>query len=226
MALLIYVNDIVLAGNNTYACSEFKAYLHACFNIKDLGPLKYFLGIEVARGPKGLFLSQREYALEIVDECRLLGAKPSDFPIQANHKLARAIGSPLENVRRYRRLVGHLIYLTITHPDLCYAVHKLSQFMQAPRKEHMNAACRALRYIKGTVDCGLLLWAPNDLTLVSYCDSNWGACLLTRRSLTRYLVTLEGSPISWKTKKQTTVSRPLLRPNTILWPLLQASWYG
>jgi len=201
MALLVYVDDIVLASNDTHACSEFKSYLHASFSIKDLGSLKYFLRIEVARGPNGLFLSQRKYALEIVDECGLLGAKPSDFPMEPNHKLALATGSPLDDSGRYCRLMGRLIHLTTTRPDLCYAVHILSQFIQAPREEHMHAACRVLHSIKGTPDCGLLLQAHNDLRLVSYCDSDWGACPITRRSLTRYLVTLGGSPISWKTKK-------------------------
>ena len=206
MALLVYV-DIISAGNDSHACSKFKAYLDACFSIKDLGPLKCFLGIEVSRGPKALFLSQRKYALEIVDECGLLGSKPCPFPIEENYKLALAAGPPLTDARRYRPLVGRLIYLTITRPDLCYAVHILSQFMQNPRDEHMHAASRVLRYVKGTPDCGILLQANQGLQLSAYCDYDWGACPLTRRSLTGYLVTLGGSHISWKTKKQSTVSR-------------------
>ena len=77
LALLVHVDDIMLTGNDTRACNEFKAYLYDCFSIEDLGPLKYFLSIEVTRGPNGLFLGQRKYALEIIDECGLLGAKPS-----------------------------------------------------------------------------------------------------------------------------------------------------
>ena len=196
-----------MATNDFGASKEFKAYLHKCSSINDLGPLKYFLGIAVARGPTGLFLSQRKYALEIVDECRLLGAKLSDTPIGENHKLALASRSYLDDARRYRRLVGRLIYLNITGPNVCYAVHILSQFMQAPRQEHMTAACQVLCYIKGSPDCRILLRANNVLHLSVFCDSDWGACPLTRHCLTGYLVTLGGSPISWKTKKQTTVSR-------------------
>jgi len=96
MALLVYVDDIMLVGNDTSACSKFKEYLHACFSIKDLGSLKYFLGLEVSRGPKGLFLSQRKYALEIIDECGLLGAKLSASPMEENHKLALATGPVLD----------------------------------------------------------------------------------------------------------------------------------
>jgi len=87
MALLVYVDDIVLASNNVEACKDFKTYLHACFSIKDLGPLKYFLVIEVARGPQGLFLCQRKFTLEIINERGLLRAKPIEFPIEENHKL-------------------------------------------------------------------------------------------------------------------------------------------
>ena len=138
MALLVYVDDIVLASNDSDACSEFKSYLHSCFSIKHLGPLKYFLELKVARSPKGISLSQRKHALEIVDDCDLLSAKPSDFTMEENHQLALATGSYLQDARSYRRLVGRLIFLTITCPDLSYAVHILSQFMQAPREEHMN----------------------------------------------------------------------------------------
>jgi len=163
MALLVYVDDIVLASNDPHLCDEFKSYLHSCFSIKDLGPLKYFLGIEVARGPKGLFLSQCKYALEIVDECRLLSAKPSVFPMEENHKLSLTTRPYLEVAGSYHWLVGRLIYLTITCPDLRYAVHILCQFMQAPREEHMNAAHRVLRYIKGSLDCGIVIHAHCDL---------------------------------------------------------------
>lgn len=195
MALLVYVDDIVLPSNNTSACRELKEYLNTCFSIKDLHPLKFFLGIEVACGPKGLFFIRRKYALEIVNECGLLGVKPSPSPMEESHKLALATGTSLDDGGRYQRLIGRLIYLTITRTYLCYAVHIVSQFMQAPREEHMAAACLVLQYIKGTRDCGILLKAQGDLNIIGYCDSDWGACPLTRRSLTGYLVTFGGSPI-------------------------------
>jgi len=102
MALLVYVDDVMLTGNNQAICSAFKAYLHSCFRIKDLGLLKYFLGIDVARSPQGLFLSQRKYTLEIIEECGLLGAKPADFPMETNHKLGLATGNMLDDPPPYR----------------------------------------------------------------------------------------------------------------------------
>jgi len=109
--------------------TNLKHMRHACFSINDLEPLKYFLGIEVARGPTGLFLGQRKYTFEIVDECGLLEAKPNEFPMDENHRLALTTGSLVEDAGRYRQLVGRLIYPTITGPDICYAIHILSQFM-------------------------------------------------------------------------------------------------
>ena len=168
MAVLVYVDDIVLTGNNHATTLHFKNYLHTCFSIKDLGFLKYFLGIEAASGPQGLFLCQRKYALKIIAECGLLRAKPMAFPMEENHKLALAQGHLLTNSTRYRRLIGRLIYLTITRHDLIYAIHILSQFMQTPREEHMEAARRVLRYLKGTAGQGILLRTATDLHLVGF----------------------------------------------------------
>ncbi|KAL0427329.1 UNVERIFIED_CONTAM: Retrovirus-related Pol polyprotein from transposon RE1 [Sesamum latifolium] len=103
---------------------------------KDLGVLKYFLGIEIARGSTGLFLSQRKYALDIISETGLLWAKPASFPIEQNHQLALHQGQDYGNLERYRHLVRRLIYLTITRPELCYAVHVLTQFIQCPKEAH------------------------------------------------------------------------------------------
>jgi hypothetical protein len=104
-------------------------------------------------------------------------------------------------------LVGRLIYLTITRPDLCYSVHVLAQFMQAPRQAHYNVALRVLRYLKGNPGQGLLLQVDDELQLNGYCNSDWASCPITRRSFTGYFVMLGQSPVSWKTKKQHTISR-------------------
>ncbi|KAJ9567088.1 hypothetical protein OSB04_003054 [Centaurea solstitialis] len=175
-------------------------------SLKRLGVLKYFLGIEVARSPEGIFLCQRKYTLDIIAEAGLLGAKPAGFPIEQNHHLAVAKGSFLDDPEKYRRLVGRLIYLSFTRPDLAYTVHILAQFMQQPRQEHWDAALRTVCYLKGCPGQGILLRADCDLCLTGWCDSDWASCPLTRRSITSWFVFFGGSPISWKTKKQHIVS--------------------
>ena len=103
--------------------------------------------------------------------------------------------------------MGRLIYLCFTRPDLSYSVHVLSQFMQKPRIEHWDAALRVVRYLKRNPGQGILLSSSCDLALHGWCDADWAGCPLTRRSLTGWVVFLGHSPISWKTKKQHTVSR-------------------
>ena len=207
LAILIYVDDLVLTGSSPVHCRTFKRCLHQCFKLKDLGPLKYFLGIEVARSPHGLFLCQRKYAFDILSESGMLGAKPAVFPMEQNHWLTTKSGSPIADPARYRRLVGHLLYLTITRPDLTYSVHILSQFMHDPRQGHWEAAMRLLRYLKSCPGHGILLPVNNSLQLQAYCDSDWASCPMTRRSVTGYLLKLGPASVSWKTKKQATVSR-------------------
>lgn len=207
LAILVYVDDLLLAGNDEASCQAFKCYLHECFHLKDLGKLKYFLGIEVAHGSDGLFLSQRKYVLDILSETGMLGAKPSMIPMEQNLKLTTNSGTPLADPSCYRHLVGRLIYLTVTRPDISYAVHILSQFMNLPYTEHMDAAMRVLRYLKSTPGQGLMLRPVNVFQIHGFCDADWASCPITRRSLTGYFICLGSSPISWRTKKQSMVSR-------------------
>lgn len=207
VALLVYVDDVILAGNNLHEIEETKQFLSQCFKLKDLGQLKYFLGIEVARSKRGITLCQRKYALEILDDAGFLGVKPSRFPVDQNLSLTQIEGKVLNDPSSYRRLVGRLIYLTITRPDLAYAVHMLSQFMEKPRQPYLEAAHKVLKYIKQAPGQGIFLPSMGSLQLQAFCDADWARCRDTRRSITGYCVLLGQAPISWKTKKQTTISR-------------------
>ncbi|XP_024164040.2 uncharacterized mitochondrial protein AtMg00810-like [Rosa chinensis] len=198
---------VVKRGNNLQDIMETKHFLASHFKLKDMGQLRYFLGIEVARSKQGIVLCQRKYALEVLEDAGFLGAKPSRFPIDQNLVLTQGEGVVLKDASQYRRLVGRLIYLTVKRPDLVYAVHILSQFMDNPRQPHLDAAYKVLRYVKQTPGQGILLPFTGQLEIKSYCDVDWARCKDTRRSTTGYCIFFGNAPISWKTKKQGTVSR-------------------
>ncbi|PKI72225.1 hypothetical protein CRG98_007423 [Punica granatum] len=153
MVVLVYVDDLILTGNDPSSCSRFKQYLDHCFHIKDLGKLKYFVGIEVARTTDNLFLCQRKYTLDILTECGI-GARPVNLPMEQNLKLTSDSGGELQDPFQYRRLVGQLIYLTISRLELSYPVHILPQIMKSPRQQHWNAALRILHYLKQSPGVG------------------------------------------------------------------------
>jgi len=172
-----------------------------------LGLARYFLGIEIGRSNSGIFLNQRKYILDILVVAGLTTAKPAKFPLPGGLKLSTKSGQLLSNPESYRRIIGRLLYLNLTRPDLSYAVQHLSQFLQAPREPHYQAALHILRYLKGIVNKGLFYPTYKNLQVAAYCDANWGSCRMSARSLIGYCVFLGNSLISWKTKKQSTVSK-------------------
>lgn len=155
--LLVYVDDIILAGSHIDDIIMVKKYLSSRFKLRDMGVLKYFLGIEVSRSKQGIVLSQRKYALEILEDSGFLGAKPTTFPVEYNTALTQGEGKLLSDPAQYRRLVGRLIYLTITRPNIVYVVHILSQVMNKPREPHLETAHKVLRYLKQMPGQGILL---------------------------------------------------------------------
>ncbi|XP_004293245.1 PREDICTED: uncharacterized mitochondrial protein AtMg00810-like [Fragaria vesca subsp. vesca] len=183
-----------------------KQFLASHFKLKDMGQLRYFIGIEVARSKQGIVMCQRKYALEVLEDAGFMGAKPPQFPVEQNLVLTQGDGDLLKDASQYRRMVGRLIYLTITRPDLVYDVHILSQFMGKPRQPHLDAAYKVLRSVKQTSGQGILLPSTGQLELKAYCDADWARCKDTMRSTTGYCIFLGNAPISWKTKKQGTMS--------------------
>lgn len=207
VALLVYVNDIVVASPDLSLIQHIKVHLNDVFQIKDLGPLKFFLGLEIARQKKGISVSQRKYALELLHDAGFMGSKPVQSPTVPSHKLSRNEGDLLSDPTQYRSLIGKLLYLTITRPDICFATQQLSQFLDSPTNLHLQAAYRVLRYIKGSPGQGLFFPTSSDLQLKAFSDSDWASCVDTRRSVTGFCVFLGQSLVSWKSKKQVTISK-------------------
>ncbi|KAF5463501.1 hypothetical protein F2P56_019408, partial [Juglans regia] len=155
-ALLVYVDDILLASDSLIEIQLLKTFLHDKFTIKDLGELKYFLGLEIARSKTGISICQRKYVLDILEQTGILGARPTAFPMESNLKLS---------------------------------------------------ASDSNLYLKATPGQGLFFPASSELQLKAFSDNNWVECIDTQRSVTDFAIFLGDSLISWKSKKQATISR-------------------
>ncbi|XP_019159680.1 PREDICTED: uncharacterized protein LOC109156283 [Ipomoea nil] len=207
VALLVYVDDVVIASPDSNQVQQIKRHLDNIFHIKDLCPLKFFLGLEIARNSSGISMTQRKYALELLEEIVFTDCKPAKTPMATSARFSKDIVEKLEVVSQYRGLVGKLLYLTITRPNISYATQQLSQFLDCPTNIHMQAAHRIIRYIKAALGQGLFFSAKSSLQLKGFTDSDWVACPDTRRALTGFCIFLGTSLVSWKSKKQVTISR-------------------
>ncbi|KAJ0534888.1 putative RNA-directed DNA polymerase [Helianthus annuus] len=210
VVLLVYVDDIVITGNSSVEIAKIKKNLSESFLIKDLGLLKYFLGIEVLYADKSVCLSQRKYCLELLNEFGYLGCKPVGTPIELSHVVTNKIENSkvvLENITGFQKLVGKLIYLSLTRPDISYAVQFLSQYMHSPCQSHLDIALRLLRYLKQSPGMGIVFRKTGNFDIKAYVDSDWAKCLLTRKSITGFGIFLGNTLVSWKSKKQGFVSR-------------------
>ncbi|MCH80901.1 hypothetical protein A2U01_0001677 [Trifolium medium] len=200
-ALLVYVDDIVLADTSMEEIQSVKRFLYQQFRIKDLGHLRFFLGLEITSSSFGIFLNQRKYTLELLEDTDFLGSKPAAVPTDPHTKLSATDGVPYDDPSGYRRLIGRLIYLTHTRPDISFFIQHLSQYVSTPLVPHYQAATRILRYLKGCPANGVLFSSQSPLQLHGFADSDWACCPNTRRSITGYCVLLGSSLISWKSKK-------------------------
>ncbi|XP_058746738.1 uncharacterized mitochondrial protein AtMg00810-like [Vicia villosa] len=205
--LLVYVDDVLLTGNSLEDLTFIKNTLQEAFKIKDLGTLKYFLGSEVSHSSKGISLCQRKYCLDLLTDSCLLGSKPASTPSDPSIKLCFDDAKHFPDIPAYRRLVGCLIYLNTMRPDITFITQQLSQFLSKPSITHHNVACRVLRYLKSCLGEGLFFPCSSKPCLLGFSDADWACCKDTRRSISGPCFFLGQSLISWRTKKQQTVSR-------------------
>ena len=136
--LVVYVDDSVIIGSDSKGISSLKSFLQSKFHTKDIGMLRYFLGIEIMRSKHGIFLSQRKYVFDLLSKTEKLGAKPCNSPMVPGIHLTRE-GETFENPKRYRRLVGKLNYLTVTCPNIAHSLSIVSQYMSSPIVDHWTA---------------------------------------------------------------------------------------
>lgn len=202
--VLVYVDDIVITGSSDQLITTVTAAMHKEFRLKDLGPLHFFLGIEVRRTPSTIFINQAKYAAEILERAGMTDCKSAPTPMAARPTEGPTV--PFENPILYRTLVGCLHYLANTRPDIQYAVNRVSQTMHNPSTQNFLALQRILRYLKGTLHQGIL-FQKGDMEISVYSDSDWASDKDDRRSTTGYMIFFGPNLISWCTKKQKSVSR-------------------
>ena len=207
----MYVEDMVVTGNDPDERKALHSYLSSEFEMKDLDHLKYFLGIEVSRYDKGIFLSQRKYALDLLQETGMSACQLADTLVEEGLKLCVETNQVLVDKGRYQRLIRRLMYLAHTRPDLAYALSIVSQFMHDLGEQHMNAVMCILRYLKSAPGKGILLTKNVDFQSVdAYSDADWAGAIYDRRSTSRYFTFVGGNLVTWRSKKQNVVARSSL----------------
>lgn len=205
--IIVYVDDIILTGDHEEKIDLLKKLLTKEFEIKDLGNLKYFLGMEIARSKKGIAVSQRKYVLDLLNETGMLGCKPAETPMDTTVKLEESDGSAPVDKGRYQRLVGKLIYLSHTRPDIGFSISVVSQFMNNPTEKHMTAVIRILRYLKMTPGKGLFFQRTTNKEIEIFSDADWAGSVTDRRSTSGYCSFVWGNLVTWRSKKQSVVAR-------------------
>ena len=212
---LVYVDDVILTGSNDTLVSQFVDYLAQRFSLKDLGPLSYSLGVEVVPHRLGILLSQRRYIQDLLKQTNMVNAKPvlTSLPTSST-VISLTSGTPLSDPTPYRAAVGSLQYLSLTHPDISFAVNRMAQFMHQPTSEHWVLVKRILRYLCGTIDKGLIFYRDFPLTLHgfsdnfhAFSDADWASNKDDYSSTSAYFVYLGRNLVSWSSKKQQTVAR-------------------
>jgi hypothetical protein len=202
---LLYVDDLFFTREKNLI-TECKKKLSTEFEMKDLGLMHYFLGLEVWQSPERIFLNQGKYAVEILKIFDMLECKSMNTPMETKLKLLVDTSSELIDATLYRQIIGLLMYLTNTRPDICFFVNTLSQFLVEPRHVHLVVAKHVMRYLKGTLDCGLSYDGDHDFKLSGYTDSDWAGSVSDGKSTSGCCFSLGSAMISWQSRKQSSIS--------------------
>ena len=166
------MDDIIITGTDYSLITKLQQLLHTTFHMKDLGQLTYFLGLEVHLQASGIFVNQRKYIQDFITLAGLEDTSSVDTPMEVNVKYKKDEGDLLDDLTLYQRLVGNLIYLITTRPDISYVVHQVSQFMTSPRHLHLASVQSIIRYLQGSPTRGLFFPSDSFLQLVAYSDAN------------------------------------------------------
>jgi hypothetical protein len=204
----MYVDDLICTGNDSGMIDEFKKSMKSKFAMTDLGKMKFFLGIEVTQSEKGIFINQQKYAAEILNKFGMENCNIVSSPIVPGCKLVKDEEGNTVDATKFKQIVGSLMYLLATRPDLTYSVCLVARFMERPTEMHFAAIKRILRYLKGTLGYGVMYKhdAGMKFELVGWSDSDYAGDLNDRKSTTGFVFMLGDSAISWSSKKQPIVT--------------------
>ncbi|KAL0319934.1 UNVERIFIED_CONTAM: Retrovirus-related Pol polyprotein from transposon TNT 1-94 [Sesamum radiatum] len=203
----LYVDDLIYTGNNEKMIHDFKEDMMKTFEMSDLGLMHFFLGIEINQEKEGIFICQKKYTETLLKKFKMESCKTVTTPLVTGEKYKKEDGSEKVDGSIYRSLIGSLLYLTATRPDIMFATSLLSRFMQSPSQVHYGAAKRILRYLQGTKDFGIWYKSTNDAKLVGYTDSDWAGSADDMKSTSGYTFSLGSGIFSWASKKQATVAQ-------------------
>ncbi|GJS88816.1 putative ribonuclease H-like domain-containing protein [Tanacetum coccineum] len=206
MLVQVYVDDIIFGSTKKSWCDEFEALMKSRFQMSSMGELTFFLGLQVKQNKAGIFISQDKYVAEILKKFDLVNVKTAITPMETKVALTKDEEAVDVDVHLYRSMIGSLMYLTASRPDIMYAVCVCSRFQVTPKTSHLNAVKRIFKYLKGKPHLGL--WYPREspFDLEAFSDSDYGGSNLDRKSTTGGCQFLGQRLISWQCKKQTIVA--------------------
>ncbi|KAL8117737.1 hypothetical protein AgCh_015570 [Apium graveolens] len=207
LIVAIYVDDLIFTSNDEHMINQFKSDMMKKYEMSDMGLLHHFLGIEIHQQGDGVFICQHKYAEMMLKRFNMYGYKAMETPLGANEKLMKDDGGRKVDRTLYRSIVGSLMYLTATRPDIMFASSLLSRYMQDPSEVHLGAAKRVLRYIKGTVAYGIKYFKGEELKLISFYDSDWAGSRDDMKSTTGFVFSFDSGAFSWQSKNQDSVAQ-------------------
>ena len=206
LIISLYVDDLIYTGNDELMVLEFKESMKHEFDMTDLGKMRYFLGLEVLQKSSGVFINQKKYALEVLKRFGMDKSNSVHNPIVPGCKLGKDEGGVKVDKTHFKQMVGSLMYLTATRPDMMFVVSLISRYMENPTETHLQVAKRVLRYLRGTLDFGIFYKKGGNSELIAYTDSDYAGDLGDRKSTSGYVFLLSSGTISWLSKKQPVVS--------------------
>ncbi|GJV53399.1 retrovirus-related pol polyprotein from transposon TNT 1-94 [Tanacetum coccineum] len=231
----IYVDDIIFASTTPELCDQFSKIMCSKFRMSMMGKISFFLGLQISQSSRGIFINQSKYALESLKKYGMESSDPVDTPMVEKSKLDEDTQVKAVDPTHYRGMIGTLMYLTASRPDLTFVVCMCVRYQAKPTKNHLHAVKRIFKYLRGTVNRGL--WYPNDssIALTAYADADHAGCQDTRRSTSVCMQLLGDRLVSWSSKRQKSVAISITEAKYIalsgccaqvLWMRLQLTDYG